>query len=99
VAHADEELIVFSTTDDAQLAEDERLAEEIYDRLVRPALTQEDNGKFVAIAVDADDFEVDADDYAATERLLSRRPGSRLWLMRTGPAAAYRVRNLAAPKQ
>ena len=52
--------------------------------------TQED-GNYVAVAVESGDFEVDADDYAATGRLLARRPGARLWLMRTGPSAAYRM--------
>ena len=83
------------TTDDARLAEDERLAEEIYDRLIRPALRPEEEGKYVAVAVESGDFEVDADDYAATGRLLARRPGARLWLMRTGP---YRLRGLVASR-
>ena len=48
------------TTDDARLAEDERLAEEIYDRLIRPALRPEEEGKYVAVAVESGDFEVDA---------------------------------------
>ena len=84
------------TTDDARLAEDERLAEEIYERLIRPTLRPEHDGKYVAVAVESGDFEIDADDYAATGRLLARRPGARLWLMRTGPSAAYRLRGLAA---
>ena len=83
------------TIDDARLAEDERLAEEIYDRLIRPALRPEDDGKYVAVADESGDFEINANDYAATGRLLARRPGARLWLMRTGPSAAYRLRGLA----
>ena len=85
-----------NATEDARLVEDERRAEEVYDRLVRLALRPEDEGKYVAVAVESGDFEVDADDFAATGRLLARRPGARLWLMRTGPSAAYRIRNLAA---
>ena len=80
---------------DAVLAEEERRAEEVYERVVRPTLRPEDEGKYVAVAFEADDYEIDADDYAATGRLLARRPGARLWLMRTGPSAAYRVRGLA----
>jgi len=87
-----------STTDDARLAEDERRAEEVYDRLIRPVLRPEDEGKYVAVAVESGDFEIDADDYAATGRLLARRPGARLWLMRTGPSAAYRLRTLVAAR-
>ena len=86
---------MFPKTDDFRLAADERLAEEIYDRLIRPALRPEDDGKYVAVAVESGDFEIDANDYAATGRMLARRPGARLWLMRTGPSAAYRLRGLA----
>ena len=81
-------------TPDAILAEEQRKAEEVYDRLIRPALRPEDDGKFVVVAFDADDFEVDADDYAAIRRLKARRPNARLWLMRTGPQAACRIRGL-----
>ena len=95
VARAAEGPSVLPTIDDARLAEDERLAEEIYDRLIRPALRPEDDGKYVAVAVESGDFEINANDYAATGRLLARRPGARLWLMRTGPSAAYRLRGLA----
>jgi hypothetical protein len=83
------------TTPDAVLAEDQRRAEEVYDRVVRPALRPEDDGKFVVVAFEADDYEVDSDEYAAFRRLQSRRPGSRLWLMRTGPEPAYRIRRWA----
>jgi len=75
-----------SPTPDTVLAEEERLAEAVYDRLVRPALRPEDDGKYVVVAVESG--EVDADDYAATGRLLARRPGARQWLIRPGPSAA-----------
>ena len=94
VARSEEDRSMSPATDDARLAEDERLAEEVYDRLVRPVLQLEDEGKYVAIAIESGDFEIDADDYAATGRLQTRRPGARLWLMRTGPSAAYRLRGL-----
>ena len=67
-----------SINTEALLAEEERLAEEVYDRLVRPVLRPEDAGKYVAIAFESGDFEVDSDDYAATGRLLARRPGADL---------------------
>ncbi len=84
-----------SINTEALLAEEERLAEEVYDRLVRPVLRPEDAGKYVAIAFESGDFEVDSDDYAATGRLLARRPGARIWLMRADGAAAYRMRGLS----
>lgn len=82
-------------TPDAVLAEEQRRAEEVYDRVVRPALRPEDDGKFVVVAFEADDFEIDADESAAYRRLRARRPEARLWLMRTGPEPAYRIRQRA----
>jgi hypothetical protein len=34
---------------------------------------------------------VDRDDYAATERLLSRHPDAQIWLVKVGQPAAYRL--------
>ena len=86
---------LISANSEDHLAEEERLAEEVYDRLVCPTLKPEDDGKYVAVAFEEGDFEVDPDDFAATERILARRPGARLWLMRVGKLPAYRVRELA----
>jgi hypothetical protein len=68
-----------------------RLGSEIYERAIRPALLPDDEGKFVAIDIDSGQYEIDEDDYAATERLLVRRPDARIWLARAGERAAYRV--------
>ena len=57
----------------ALFAEEERLAEEVYDDLIRPDLRPEDDGKYVAVAFEADDFKIVSDDYAATARLLARQ--------------------------
>lgn len=84
-----------ATSSDALLAEEERLSEAVYDRLVQPVLRPEDADKYVAIAFEEDAFEIDADDYAATGRLLARRPNARVWLMRAGRHAAYRIRRVA----
>jgi hypothetical protein len=63
----------------------------IYDRDVRPALHPEDDDKFVAIDIGSGVFEIDGDDYAATERLLARQPHAQIWLARVGQQAAYRI--------
>lgn len=68
-----------------------RLGREAFDRLVRPHLRPEDDGKFIAIDVDTGEYEADADDYTANMRLLGRRPGARVWLARAGHPAAYRL--------
>ena len=74
-----------------RLADDERRGQQIFDQAVRPGLRPEDDGKYVAIDVTSADFEIDADDYAATGRLLERRPAGRLWLLRAGRSATYRM--------
>jgi hypothetical protein len=82
-------------TSDSLLAEEQQRSEEVYDRIVRPKLLSDDYGKFVVIAFDQDDYEIDADEVAAYHRLRSRHPEARLWLMRTGPEPAYRIRQSA----
>lgn len=57
---------------------------EIYSRVVRPALSEADIGKFVAIDVESEDFEVDSDFFAALDGLLERRPDAQTWLERAG---------------
>lgn len=68
-----------------------KLGDDIYCRQVKPSLKPEDHGKFVAIDVDSDEFELDDDDYAAISRLRSRKPDADMWLMRAGYRAAYRI--------
>ena len=70
-----------------------RLAAEVFDRHVRPALRPEDDGKFVAIDIGTGDYELDDDDYAAVTRLRSRHPSAEVWLGRVGQPAAYRMRH------
>lgn len=69
-----------------------RLGAEVFDRRVRPSLRPEDDGKFVALDVETEDYEIDADDYAAVTRLRSRRPTASIWLEQVGEPTAYRLR-------
>lgn len=68
-----------------------RLGQEIYDRCVRPRLTPEDDGRFVAIDIATEEYEIDADDYTAVMRLRGRIPNAEMWLMRAGYPAAYKL--------
>jgi hypothetical protein len=63
----------------------------IYERDIRPQLATEDEGKFVAIDIETGAYEIDGDDYTATERLLARHPTAQIWLCRAGHRAAYRI--------
>jgi hypothetical protein len=66
-----------------------RRGQEIYDRVVRPALRPEDMDRYCAIDIESDDFEINASDYEASERLLARHPDAQIWMMRVGRRAAY----------
>ena len=67
-----------------------RRGDEIYERVVRPRVGAEDEGKFVLIDIETDDFEVDADELAASDRLLARNPDAQVWFTRVGSRYARR---------
>src|SRR5688500_6368102 len=68
-----------------------RLADEVFERQVRPTLRASDVDKFLALDVDTGEHEIDVDDYTAVERLRARKPSAEIWLMRVGHPAAYRT--------
>jgi hypothetical protein len=68
-----------------------RRGEEIYEQKVRSSLQPGDEDKFVAIDIESGGYELDRDDFAATERLLSRYPDAQIWLTQVGQPAAYRL--------
>ena len=63
----------------------------IYERDIRPHLGVGDDAKLVAIDVETAAYEIDRDDYTATERLLGRHPHAQVWLLRVGRCTAYRL--------
>ena len=65
---------------------------EVYDLRVRPRLRPEDDDKYVAVDVGTGDYEIDADDCAAIERLHARNPAAEVWLERAGQPTAYKMR-------
>jgi hypothetical protein len=67
-----------------------RRGQEIYDT-VRPSVEATHQGEFVAIDIETGDYELNKDDYTATENLLIRQPNAQIWLARVGYAAAYRI--------
>jgi hypothetical protein len=68
-----------------------RRGQEIYDRDVRPKVCPDDTDKFVAIDIESGSYVIDLNDFAATERLLAKRPDAQIWLARVGQRAAYRI--------
>lgn len=80
-------------TTSARYTSDEfaRRGTDYYARVVQPSLRPEDVDKFVAIDIESGSYEIDRDDYTATERLLARHPQAQIWLERVGRPAAYRI--------
>jgi hypothetical protein len=66
-----------------------RRGDAIYDRAVRPVVKKSDKGKFVAIDIESGEFEIDADEMAACDRLEARIPDPQIWLMRVGFGHAH----------
>lgn len=62
-----------------------------YEQKVQPYVAEADGGKFVAIDIETGAFEIDTDDYMATERLSQRQPNAQIWLCRVGQRTAYRI--------
>ena len=68
-----------------------RLGDEAILRYVTPNVRPQDDGKFVAIDVDSGEYELDADDLGAMNRLLARRPTAEVWLGCIGQPSAYKI--------
>ena len=67
-----------------------RRGDELYALAVRPRISPDDDGKFVAIDVETGAFEIDADELTAIDRLTSRHPDAAVWLTRVGRRYAHR---------
>ena len=67
-----------------------RRGEDLYEREVLPHVRPEHDGRFVLIDIESGDYEVDADEIAASDRLLQRRPEAQVWMRRVGSSYARR---------
>lgn len=76
-----------------------RRGDEIYDRDIKPHVTQADEGKFVVIDIETGDYEMDRDEMLANDRLLLRHPDAQVWFRRVGSPYArhFRFRYHSAP--
>lgn len=66
-----------------------RRGTELYDKVVRPRIGPDDQGKFVAIDIETGEFEIDEDDFTAGRRLRNRVPDAQTWIHCVGAQAAY----------
>ena len=67
-----------------------RRGDDIYERELRPLLETGNEGKFVAIDIETGAHEIDANELAASDRLLARVPNAQIWLRRIGSRYAHR---------
>lgn len=72
-------------------AEFARRGDALFSGQIEPRLSSADRGRFVAIDIDTGDFEIDDDDFTATQRLLDRRANAQIWIARAGERTAYRL--------
>lgn len=61
-----------------------RRGDEIYESQVRLEVEEGNHGKIVAIDVETRDFEVDASEIVAGDRLEARHPDAQIWIVRIG---------------
>jgi len=65
-------------------AEFARRGDAIHDQVVGPLVGPEDEGRFVVIDIETGAFEIDRDELAASDRLLSGRCDGQMWSRRVG---------------
>lgn len=67
------------------------IGQALYERDILPKLDPGAQGKFLVLDIETGDFEVDSDELAALRRIRARRPEARVYLLRVGFPAAYRI--------
>ena len=63
----------------------------LYERDILPTLDPSARGKFLVLDVESGDYEIDSSELAALKRVRARRPDARVYLLRVGFPAAYRI--------
>jgi len=74
-----------------------RRGDAFFERTVRPAIGAAREGDFVAIDIASGAYEVDADERAASDRLVARLPDAQIWLRRVGSRFARRFGGRGKP--
>jgi hypothetical protein len=65
-----------------------RRGDEIYERDIRQIVEKGNEGNYVAIDIESGAYEMDADEIAASDRLLARKPHAQIWLIQIGASTA-----------
>jgi hypothetical protein len=66
-----------------------RRGDAIYESVIRPKLSPKDLGKFVAVDIDTAEWEVNADELKAVDKLRARLPDAQIWMVRVGYRAVH----------
>lgn len=74
-----------------------RLGREIYEQKIRAGVELEHDGEFVVVDIVTGEYEVDADDVAASDRAIVKNPDAVLCFLRVGRTAAYRIGSGSRP--
>ena len=83
-----------SATETRTVEEIAHKGREVFRRLVEPRLTPEDHGKFVAVAVDQDDFAMAESELDTIFQIMARYPGALMHIERAGYPAACKIRRV-----
>jgi hypothetical protein len=67
-----------------------RRGDAIYERDIQPVVERDNLGKFVVIDIETGAYEIDANELAATHRLLNHVPSAQIWMRRIGSRYARR---------
>lgn len=65
--------------------------EEIYQQQIRDKVDPKHKGKFLVLDIETGDYEIDAEDLVATDRLLAKHPNATIYGVRVGFPAAYGI--------
>jgi len=66
------------------LEEFARRGDAIYEEEIRPRLEADHEGEFVVIDIETGEYEIDAEEITASDRLLARLPDAQIWLRQIG---------------
>ena len=69
----------------------ESRGEATYVQQIRDKVDPKHKGKFLVIDIETGDYEMNADDLVATQRLLSNHPNAVIYGLRIGFPTAYRI--------
>lgn len=81
-----------TTQSQRTLEEVTRLGKDVLNRVITPELTPEDHGKYLAIAVDYEDYEIAEKGVDAIKALLAKHPGCMISLERVGYPTTFKLR-------